>query len=260
MSGSNTDISSGKSFTAAAGESVSLFAQKSGMKLFAGKGKVEILAQGDELSALAKNDITVTSTESSVTITAAKELILTCGGGYIKLSNGNIEIADPQNILFKSTNWQKMGPASLNKLFPRFPSADTEMPSDKEEAEIPPQTLRLNVPQAPNAMDTSWAGMPYKLYADGAEVKKGVLDKSGKVDIEHKPETQSYRLEMANGINYQIPVVTAYRNQEQGELANRGFHNHTSQPDADINPPASHTEHRNLYKELLDGARDKEEN
>ena len=259
MSGSNTDISSGKSFTVAAGESVSLFAQKAGMKLFAGKGKVDIQAQGDELSALAKNDITVTSTESTVTITAAKELILTCGGGYIKLSDGNIEIADPQNIMFKSTNWQKMGPASLNKLFPRFPTADTEMLSDNEEAEIPPQALRLNVPQAPNAMDTSWAGMPYKLYADGAEVKKGVLDKSGKVDIEHKPETQNYRLEMANGINYQIPVVSAYRNQEQGELANRGFHHHTSQPAADINAPASHTEHRNLYKELLDGANDKEE-
>ena len=121
MSGGNTDISAGKSFTAAAGETVSLYANAKGMKLIAGKGKVDIQAQDDELSALAKKDITVTSTESTITITAAKELILTCGGGYIKLSDGNIEIADPQNILFQSTNWQKMGPASLNTPPVTFP-------------------------------------------------------------------------------------------------------------------------------------------
>jgi type VI secretion system secreted protein VgrG len=45
----------------------------------------------------------------------------------------------------------------------------------------------------------------------------------------------------------------------QPTLNNRGFHNHSSQVDGDINPPASHTEHRNLYAELLDGLGDKEE-
>ncbi|PLV45832.1 type VI secretion system Vgr family protein, partial [Erwinia sp. B116] len=113
MSGGNTDISAGENVTAAAGEAVSLFAQSQGMKLYAGKGKVDIQAQGGELSMLAKNDIEITSTETTVTITAANELILACGGGYIKLSGGNIEIADPQNILFKSANWQKMGKADL---------------------------------------------------------------------------------------------------------------------------------------------------
>ncbi|MFB0713795.1 DUF2345 domain-containing protein, partial [Buttiauxella noackiae] len=252
MSGRNTDISAGKSFTVAAGEAVSLFASKAGMKLFAGKGKVEIQAQDDNIEALAKNDITVTSVEGKVTVTASKELVLTCGGGYIKLSDGNIEIADPQNILFKSTNWQKMGPASMNIFPPRLPSSSGE-------EFIPPQTLRINVPQTPNAPDVSWAGMPYTLYADGAIVKKGVLDKTGKVDVDHKPETQSYRMEMANGVNYQIPIVSAYRNKEQGEMANRGLQNHTSQPNSDVNPPASHTEHRNLYNELLNGSDNKEE-
>ena len=248
MSGGNTDISAGKSFTAAAGETVSLYANAKGMKLIAGKGKVEIQAQDDELSALAKNDITVTSTENTITITAAKELILTCGGGYIKLSDGNIEIADPQNILFKSTNWQKMGPASLNKALPRLPTGG--------EFTSPLQTLRISVPQAPNALGTSWAGMPYTLHADGAELKKGVLDKSGYVEVEHKAQTKNYRLEMANGINFQIPVVENYRNPEQGKMANRGLHNHTSQTSPDVNAPKSHTEHRNLYDELLNGLSD----
>ncbi|CZW00544.1 VgrG protein [Enterobacter hormaechei] len=256
MSQQNTDISALKRFTVSAGEAVSLLAAKAGMKLFAAKGKVEIQAQDDGLDAVAKKNITVTSVEGRVEITAAKELVVNCGGAYIKLSGGNIEIADPQNILFKSTNWQKMGPASLNKFPPRLPGSSGKNPSD---ADIPPQTLRINVPQAPNATDISWAGMPYTLYADGAIVKQGVLDKTGKVDVDHKPETQSYRMEMANGVSYQIPIVSAYRNKEQGKLANRGLQHHSSLPDSDINSPASLTEHRNLYDELLNGSGNKDE-
>lgn len=256
MSQQNTDISALKRFTVAAGEAVSLLAVKAGMKLFAVKGKVEIQAQDDALEAVAKKDISVTSVEGRVEITAAQELVVNCAGAYIKLSGGNIEIADPQNILFRSTNWQKMGPATLNKFPPRLPDSSGNKPSEED---IPPQTLRINVPQAPNAPDISWAGMPYTLYADGAIVKQGVLDNTGKVDVDHKPETQSYRMEMANGVSYQIPIVSAYRNKEQGKLANRGLQHHSSRPDSDINPPASPTEHRNLYDELLNGSGNKDE-
>jgi type VI secretion system secreted protein VgrG len=248
VSKQNTDISALKRFTVAAGEAVSLLARQAGMKLFAAKGKVEIQAQDDNIEALAKKDVTVTSVEGRVEITAATELVVNCGGAYIKLSGGNIEIADPQNILFKSTNWQKMGPASLNKAMPRLPTGG--------EFTSPLQTLRISVPQAPNALGTSWAGMPYTLHADGAELKKGVLDKSGYVEVEHKAQTKNYRLEMANGINFQIPVVENYRNPEQGKMANRGLHNHTSQTSPCVNAPKSHTEHRNLYDELLNGLSD----
>ncbi|WP_239663705.1 DUF2345 domain-containing protein, partial [Enterobacter sp. 940_PEND] len=44
MSGKNTDISTGQSFTVAASEAVSLFAQAAGMKMYAGAGKVDIQA------------------------------------------------------------------------------------------------------------------------------------------------------------------------------------------------------------------------
>ncbi|AVF37525.1 type VI secretion system Vgr family protein [Rahnella sikkimica] len=159
MSGSNTDISSGKSFTAVAGESVSLLAQKAGMKLLAGQGKVDIQAQDDELSALAKNDITVTSAEGKITVTASKELILTCGGGYIKLSGGNIEIADPQNILFKSANWQKMGPASLNTPPVTFPKGYGAVYAlqDEEGKAIPLTEYRITT-----AEGTMYAGVSDK--------------------------------------------------------------------------------------------------
>ncbi|ULH11527.1 type VI secretion system tip protein VgrG [Serratia marcescens] len=114
MSQKNTDISALKRFTVAAGEAISILARKAGMKLFAAKGKVEIQAQDDGLDAIAKKDVTITSTEGRVEITAATELIVNCGGAYIKLSGGNIEVGCPGNILLKCNTIQKTGSADYN--------------------------------------------------------------------------------------------------------------------------------------------------
>jgi type VI secretion system secreted protein VgrG len=72
--GGNADIGVMKRFTVAAGEAVSLFAQKLGMKLFAAKGKVEVRAQADEMSLAALKDFTITSTDGRLILSAAKEV------------------------------------------------------------------------------------------------------------------------------------------------------------------------------------------
>ena len=114
MSGHNTDISTGRSFTVAASDTVSLYAQEQGMQLYAAKGKVDIQAQDDEMGVTAKKDITVSSTEGKITVNASEELLLSCGGAYIRLKGGNIELGCPKNILLKSVNVQKLGVTSLN--------------------------------------------------------------------------------------------------------------------------------------------------
>jgi type VI secretion system secreted protein VgrG len=121
ISGGNTDICSGKSFTVAASNTVSLFAQSAGMQIFAGMGKMDIQAQGDALNASAQKDITITSAEGKVTVNASQELVLTCSGAYIKLRDGNIELGAPRNILLKATSVQKMGASSLNAPVNEFP-------------------------------------------------------------------------------------------------------------------------------------------
>lgn len=86
--------------------------------------------------------------------------------------------------------------------------------------------------------------MPYMLYADGALLNQGVLDQTGQLPIEHQVVTRQYRLELANGVKYQIPIPTDYRNAEQAHLANGGLHSHPSETDAEVNQPTSHTDHR----------------
>lgn len=126
MSQQNTDISALKRFTVAAGEAVSVLARKAGMKLFAAKGKVEIQAQDDALEAIAKKDVTVTSVEGKVVITGATELVVNCGGAFMKLSGGNMELGAPGNILLKCANVQKMGSADYDVPKPVLPQGYSE--------------------------------------------------------------------------------------------------------------------------------------
>jgi type VI secretion system secreted protein VgrG len=163
MSGKNTDISAGESITLAAATTVSIFAQSQGMQLFAGQGKVDMQAQNDALNIQALKDISISNSEGKVTIDASQELVLMCGGAYIKLSGGNIELGAPGNILLKAANVQKMGANSVDSQPKEFPKGygDGFTLKDPESGEIRPFTL-------------------YKITTGEGDVYEGVSDEVGK--------------------------------------------------------------------------------
>ncbi|MFH2816276.1 type VI secretion system tip protein VgrG, partial [Enterobacter ludwigii] len=163
MSGKNTDISAGQSFTVAASEAVSLFAQAAGIKMYAGAGKVDIQAQADAMNVSALQDILVASGQGSVKVNASKELILSCGGAYIKLSGGNIELGCSGNILLKAANVNQTGPATLDTPPLTFLKGygGTFTVTDPESGDIKPFTS-------------------YKVTSPDGEVLEGISDSSGK--------------------------------------------------------------------------------
>ncbi|MEG5855610.1 type VI secretion system tip protein VgrG [Enterobacter mori] len=114
-SGGNTDFSVLKTFTVAAGNAVSLYAQRLGMKLFAGRGKMEIQAQSDEMALDALKDIRISSSEGKLIISAKQEIVLTSGGGYIRIANGTVECAAPDKIIERGAVWQKFGGQSFSQ-------------------------------------------------------------------------------------------------------------------------------------------------
>ncbi|RWS53175.1 type VI secretion system tip protein VgrG [Enterobacter cloacae] len=126
-SGGHTDFSALKRFTVAAGERVSLFAQKLGIKMFAGKGKVEIQAQGDEMTLDALKDIRISSSEGKLIISAKQEIILTSGGGYIRIADGTVECAAPDKIIERGAVWQKFGGQSFSQAVQKWESSEFEM-------------------------------------------------------------------------------------------------------------------------------------
>ncbi|MDX5630166.1 type VI secretion system Vgr family protein, partial [Brenneria sp. L3-3Z] len=164
VSRKDVDISTGKALTASSGEKVSLYAAKSGMKLFAGGGKVSVQAQSDELELTGQRDVSVSSVAGKVLITAGEELTLSCGGGYIRLKGGKIELGCPGNILLKSANVQKMSAASLNVPLPNMPLVD----GCSEHFIITDQ-----------ATGEPLAGVPYSIAYQQQQIT-GISDKQGK--------------------------------------------------------------------------------
>ncbi|HBB7670923.1 TPA: type VI secretion system tip protein VgrG [Escherichia coli] len=162
MSGDNTDISAGQSFTVVAEGAVSLLSRNQGMQLLAAKGRVNIQAQSDDLSMSSQQNLDIQSSEGKVTVSANQELILACGGAYIKLSGGNIELGCPGQILLKSTNMQKMGPTSLD-------IASVEMPRGFGGGYI--LTDEAGVPQP---------STPYRLTTAEGDILQGITDENGK--------------------------------------------------------------------------------
>ncbi|MFP4891777.1 type VI secretion system Vgr family protein [Paraburkholderia sp. EG304] len=121
--GGGIDFGALRRITAAAGEAISLFAAKLGIRLFAAKGKVQIQAQGDALELMALTNVAVSSSTGEVIITGSKGITLGDGAGaYLKIANGKIEIASPGEVQVKG-GLDVEGSAQGNFTFPRWPAA-----------------------------------------------------------------------------------------------------------------------------------------
>ncbi|UNH25555.1 type VI secretion system Vgr family protein [Moellerella wisconsensis] len=150
----NADFSIAKKFTVAAGEIISLFAQKLGIKIFANQGKIAIEAQHDEMSLDALKDLSISSHDGKVIIKAKKEIILTSGGGYIRIADGTVECAAPDKIIERGAVWQKFGGQSINEAMQSWESS---------EFAIKPQLVDLA------DLNSSRQPKPVGIYAEGTK-------------------------------------------------------------------------------------------
>ncbi|WP_272670716.1 type VI secretion system Vgr family protein [Providencia sp. PROV147] len=150
----NADFSIAKKFTVAAGEIISLFAQKLGIKIFANQGKVAIEAQHDEMFLDALKDISISSHDGKVIIKAKKEIILTSGGGYIRIAEGTVECSAPDKIIERGAVWQKFGGQSINEAMQSWESS---------EFAVKPQLVNLGDLGSPHLPK------PVGIYAEGTK-------------------------------------------------------------------------------------------
>ncbi|MGF6767326.1 type VI secretion system secreted protein VgrG [Paraburkholderia sp. GAS33] len=242
VAGKNADWSVLKRFTVAAGEKISLFAQKLGTRIFAAKGPVEIQAQDGPMSFIADKDLDLASVNGKVNLAAAKEIILECGGAFVQMKDGSIILGGPGDLFLKTITVQKKGKASLN------------MPLDRNHpalAGLPTIPLTLDATGSPAARTAVPTGMPYKLFADGSLMKQGVFDETGLIQIDHHPTTHKYTLQRANGVTHDIPVAENYRGDAvNGALANQGLRFHEGLPGA-RSGTVDRAEHRASYNTLL---------
>ncbi|MCD1127491.1 type VI secretion system tip protein VgrG [Jinshanibacter sp. LJY008] len=119
------DISAFKRFVVTAGEVISLFANKMGIKIFAGKGKLELQAQDDEMNLTSKQNMVITSTDGEVMVVAKSRLTLACDGAAIVMEGGGITFIGPGDLKVKMASLNIIGPESYSPPAPVLPAGSS---------------------------------------------------------------------------------------------------------------------------------------
>ncbi|MFP1848880.1 type VI secretion system Vgr family protein [Lonsdalea quercina] len=116
--GKQLDVGAQKDFTLAAGKQLSLYSRE-GAKLFSSQNDIDIQAQGGNITTWSTQDTHISSGKKLV-VTAQDELTLICGGGYIKIKDGNVEVGGPGKLLIKNAGIKKAGSGSMQGVMKSF--------------------------------------------------------------------------------------------------------------------------------------------
>ncbi|EPW5460177.1 type VI secretion system tip protein VgrG [Enterobacter hormaechei] len=183
--GENIDMSIFKRLTVAAGEAISLFAQKMGIKIFAARGIVDIQAQTDAMRLQSDKTMTLNSVNSEIILNAAQGITLTStGGAYIKIKNGSVEIGAPGKIDLKSANILWGGVSSLEKALQPMMVEDPQFKYPMNERF---QVLDKNTDQ-PKAL------IPYRIETADGVTLRGMTDENGYTQCHYGVDPKSIKL------------------------------------------------------------------
>lgn len=164
----NFQFFTGKSWIAKALDKISIFAKHAGIKIKSGEGNVELTAQKGMMTLSSKQQMHVYALNDFVRVESGKGILLTSGGGYIKIEGGNIEIACPGLIELKAGQVKVSSGTSLSSQLPAMP----ELKSQYDEHFI------LHYPDGEPAKN-----LKYRITAEDGQVFEGVSGEDGKTDV-----------------------------------------------------------------------------
>ncbi|WP_293935894.1 type VI secretion system Vgr family protein [Iodobacter sp.] len=123
----DSNQTSGRRWIHNVGSHISLFVagvkDKVALKLIAAKGKIQLQAQSDDIEITGDKDLKITACKESIHVVAKDEILVTAGGGYIRLKGGDIEIHCPGTVTIKGATHDVSGPAQMNPPLPQFPNS-----------------------------------------------------------------------------------------------------------------------------------------
>ena len=163
--GKQLDVGVQKDFTLAAGKQLSLYSRE-GAKLFSSENDIDIQAQGGNITTWSTQDTHISSGKKMV-VTAQDELTLICGGGYIKIKGGNVEVGGPGKLFIKNTGIIKAGSGSMQGVMKSFESSTFD-----EKFVIRNALTKEPIP-----------GKAYKINMPNGSVVSGITDASGATSL-----------------------------------------------------------------------------
>lgn len=183
--GENVDMTIFKKFTVAAGEAISLFAQKMGMKIFAARGMVDIQAQTDAMRLQSDKTMNINSVSGEIVINAGQGITLTSkGGAYIKIKDGAVEIGAPAKISLKSSVIDWGGSSSLEQALTPVTVTDPQYKY--------PMAERFQVQDEVSGQPKPY--IPYRIETAEGTTIRGVTDENGYTQGHHGVDPQSIKL------------------------------------------------------------------
>lgn len=183
--GENVDMGIMKKFTLAAGEAISLFAQRMGMSIFAARGKVDIQAQTDAMRLQSDKIMNINSVNGEIVLNAAQGITLTSkGGAYIKIKDGSLEIGAPGKIELKSENILWGGKASLEQALSPVTVSDPEFHN--------PMNGRFQIQDQATGQPKPY--IPYRIETEDGQVIRGVTDENGCTQAHYGVDPKAIKL------------------------------------------------------------------
>ncbi|MGO4401927.1 DUF2345 domain-containing protein, partial [Achromobacter sp. PAB15] len=110
----NQQISAGEKVVINAGGDMGLFSQGGALRHIAHQGEMILQAQHNAIRIQADQSAEITSSKQHVLIAADKHITLLCGGAYIKMADGNIELGMPGTFTVKAAQHNFSGPNSAS--------------------------------------------------------------------------------------------------------------------------------------------------
>ncbi|HFT8224058.1 TPA: DUF2345 domain-containing protein, partial [Pseudomonas aeruginosa] len=116
-------LSSGERTVINAGNGLSLFAQQGDMRHIAHQGELLMQAQHNNARLEAEKSVDITASESHVLLAAKQHLTLLCGGAFIKMQDGNLELGGPGSLTIKAADHKFLGPGHMSVAMNSWSSA-----------------------------------------------------------------------------------------------------------------------------------------
>jgi len=163
----NIQVFSGRGFLANVLDKISLFAKAAGIKIKAGQGPVEIESQASTMKIASQELMHVYAVNDFVKVESGKGIVISSGGGFIKIEDGNIDIVCPGLLSLKAGQIKTMSGATISSDLAAMP----KLQMDYGEHFV----LR-------NKADKAISNMKYKIKTEDGKTIEGVTDTEGRTE------------------------------------------------------------------------------
>ncbi|CAD5106673.1 hypothetical protein PSEWESI4_00940 [Pseudomonas carbonaria] len=118
-------ITAGEKVVINAGSDIGLFAKGGDMRHIAQQGELLMQAQHNDIKVQADQSVEISASRQHILVNAKEHITLLCGGAYLKMQGGNIELGMPGDFTVKAGSHNFVGPGNADASLPIFKSPRT---------------------------------------------------------------------------------------------------------------------------------------